>query len=73
VKYDPYARLYTMKEIAALMGWHTRRTKRWLVKCGAARCMPNGQWVTSLELLRSNFPEAWQALLLRGPEPEDTE
>ena len=69
--FDPKAMIFTMPEVAAALSWKTRRTRRWLVRNGCARRLPNGRWVTSLEMLRSTFPELWQALAIQAYGDDD--
>ena len=47
---------YSMPEAAAILGWGTRRARRWLRKNGA--CVQRGlHWYTTKGLLRRALPE----------------
>jgi hypothetical protein len=52
----------TVSEVARIIGWTKTKTRRWLDKCGALTTR-GGRAVTTPELLRSTFPEAWDECL----------
>lgn len=47
---------YTMEECSRILGWTVRRTRRHLVKSGAA-VKRHGVWLTTRSLLRRALPE----------------
>lgn len=64
---DARAQIFTMEQIASMMGWPVPKTRRWLTKTGAAvkRGAGRGIWITTPHLLMAHFPEVWAATLGR--------
>lgn len=48
--------------VARLLGWDTRRARRWLVRSGAG-VKRAGRWVTTPQLLGQAFPEVLERML----------
>lgn len=48
--------LWSMPELAEVMGWSTRRMRRWLLREEACTKMRDGHYYTSKEQLRIAFP-----------------
>lgn len=55
---DPTSKYFTMAEVAKVLGWPTRRARRWLVKNDAVVKI-NSKWVTTKAKLRESFKDAW--------------
>ena len=56
-------RIYTTAEVAEILGWDVRRTRRWLLRTGAGK-KRGGRVVTTLGLLAEHFPEAWREVAI---------
>lgn len=56
--------MFTIAEVAKLMGWRTERVRRWLVKRDAVT--KDGRYFyTCRSMLRRAFPSAWEDLTAR--------
>ena len=56
---------YSAKDIAKLLGWATKRAKRWLKNSGAGFKRgkgPSAHWYTTPERLQAEFPELLDVL-----------
>ena len=49
------------KDVAALMGWNSRKARYWLLREGAA-VKRGGRYYTTESRLRATFPEAFERL-----------
>lgn len=63
------AKILSAADIAKLLGWETRRAKRWLRKSGAGRKLGRYYVTTPASLLR-HFPEAFEAMAEHAAESE---
>lgn len=60
--------LWSTAEIAEVLRWSTRRTRRWLQREGACRRQGDGHYYTSKALLRRAFPDAADEVIASLPE-----
>jgi hypothetical protein len=50
-------------QVARILGWNKQKALRWMKRCEVA-VKRGGRWVTTPDLLRTEFPEVWNELLL---------
>ncbi len=59
--------------MAAVLGWSVQRTRRWFQRAnrnGQACVFRNGRWVTTRRMLREQFPEVWQDIMMNRQEDD---
>jgi hypothetical protein len=54
-------KILSAADVAKVLGWETRRAKRWLRKSGAGRKV-GGRYVATPASLLRHFPEAFEAM-----------
>ena len=50
-------------DLAKILGWNTRRANRWMQSTGSGS-KRGSRWITSAEILRKYFPEAYREVVL---------
>jgi len=61
---DVWGKLWEMAELAELIGWSTKRMRRYLIECGAAQ-KRGGRWIVTTAKLVAAFPEVWDVMSAR--------